>query len=306
MKSHLSITRAATLAAAFIGVGVLIPTAAYSQKPRANSPQNRYGETQIGYPAPRASRTLPTPKAAPIPARSIAIEPDAATAISQLPSASFPEAATDLPARPPKLLASNGKPRAVKPRLLAGIKPRRKSPRTLRANLRTRKSAPSGYRDYNRVQANLKGIAVDGMSSINYQRLLGQQWAVGVAAQHFQYFTPQGEGNEQGSGIGGKLFTRMKPFRSRRKHEGIFVSLGLGAMQMDWEQTAPLIGGGEQLLRQQGLYSTVSGGVSYQTPIYGSILVEPRLDYVLFNPIDSESSKAVQRIEPTIALGFGF
>lgn len=283
---------------AVIVFGAIIPVTAIAQQP-TNTKANtlggqRYGETQIGYPAPRASRTLASPANAavtPIPATSIAIEPDAATYISQLPTASFPTAATDLPARKRKL---------------AGIKPRRKASRRLRNTMRTRRLAPTGFRDDNRVQANLKGIAIDGMSSLNYQRLFGQQWALGVAAQHFQYNTPQGEGSEQGSGIGGKLFTRVKPFRSRRKHEGIFVSMGLGVMTMAWQQNAAVIGGGERVSEQQGLYRTLSGGVSYQTPVYGSILVEPRLDYVLFNPVDSDSSKAVQRFEPTIALGFGF
>lgn len=313
MTLHFCRERIAIIAVAMLSAESI----AYAQQGQPSSTEleantQRYGETQIGYPSLRASRTLPSAtsrSAAPIPAEPITVAKN--TSIRQLPKVAFPGAATDLPrssqrslARKSPAKASKGQSKATK--LLAGLKPRRRNTPMLRNTMRSRKTAPAGYRDMNRLQANLKGVAIDGMSSINYQRLLGQQWALGVAAQHFQYTTLQDQGSEEGSGLGGKLFARLKPFRSRNKHEGIFVSMGLGMMAMEWEQAAAIIGGGERLNQQQGLYNTLSGGVSYQTPLYGAILVEPRLDYVLFTPVDSDSSKAVQRFEPTIALGFGF
>lgn len=326
-KSHILLLIRRIASAAVLLITADPGTIAKAQSAKAQSAPagtyvDRYGETQIGYPTLRASRTTPA-AAATIPAESIADEPDAATVISQLPPVRFnsrllakqgsPGKAIGKRAKPSPMRASmNWKPKAKamsRAQLLAGIKPTAKRRAATMRNsmrLRSRKSAPRGWRDNNRVQANLKGVAIDGMSSINYQRLLGRQLAFGIAAQHFQYLTPQGAGKEQGSGIGGEMFARVKPFHSLRKHEGIFVSMGLGMMGMNWEQSSDVIGGGERVVAQQGLYRTLSGGVSYQTPIYGSLLVEPRLDYILFNPVDSDSSKAVQRFEPTVAFGFGF
>lgn len=194
--------------------------------------------------------------------------------------------------------------RASKTKYLAGLRSAvgGVSPVKLRSTVRkSRRSA-----DQNRVQANLKGIAIDGMSSLNYQRLLGRQFALGVAANHFQYRTPQGAGEERGEGYGGEVFARYKPYRSRQSHEGIFVNVGLGSMAMAWQQRSAGIAGADKQSQGKGVYGTLTSGVSYQTAVYGSLLIEPRLDYILFSPIDSDAEKAVQRFEPTVAFGFGF
>lgn len=292
-----------------------------------NAEAQSYGETQIGYPQLRASTTLP----APIPARSIVPRQP----LRSLPSTQQPTtkaepmrnvgslsrgyatagAAVARPAvaSPQRTLRKKTKTpkssavyplRHLQPDLWAGIKPASKRVRSPLTNLRIRKSVRSV--DKNRVQANLKGIAIDGMSSINYQRILDRQIAVGAGAQHFQYQTPQAGGEEQGSGVGGELFARYKPFRNLSYHEGIFVSMGLGAMAMNWQQQVGGLGGAVTVSDQEGVYGTVSSGVSYQTAVYGSVLIEPRLDYILFAPIESDSSKLVHRFEPTVAFGFGF
>lgn len=313
-----------------------------------------YGETQIGYPAMRASTTLPAAPApaiasrtkgisqgqnqSPIPARSIVprqvLAPKATPqrnvgSLSRGYATARPSVKEPTVARTQRTLrgkaqgtrslspsrSSSGKPakssavyplRHLQPDLWAGIKPMSKRARSSAqpASLRIRKRGRSAEK--NRIQANLKGIAIDGMSSINYQRLIDRHIAVGAGAQHFQYQTPQGTGEEQGSGVGGELFARYKPFRNLNYHEGIFVSMGLGAMAMNWQQQIDGLGGAVTVSDQEGVYGTVSSGVSYQTAVYGSVLIEPRLDYFLFAPIESDSSKLVHRFEPTIAFGFGF